>query len=1041
MIGRRARRRSAWFLLCAAACTTDAPLENRSPTLPESPDFPIASSSTSSDTLQPAADAHTKSLAPNKNFGAADSLTVRSFTSSSSRFSVYVRFDQAALESRIGTGQLDSAHLQFYLRDGGGWPAAGDWLNAYRIPNSWAPGGWTEAGITANCPNEISPANATLDCPGGVWDTTGLGAMTPTDQVLLNNDTREWITFDVSTDIAGYMAGTVNHGWYVAKQSNSNNERIVFWSREASLGPRLILFVTHDDPVPAEAPDTLPDWVYAPTNQDSNTTALPGVFLKNIVIVEFKPSATPSQRQAAVDSVAGTVVGGVPSIAGEGHYYLQVPDTTRGGGLVGAVQKLGSLPQVQLATYEFDVVPMYRKPRDDPDNWSSWHIDRKTLTGQNWALEAVLAPLAWGCATGDSSLRIAVVDGGFPNLPANHDLDITVHPAPEGGSAFPGDHGIRVSSILAARGDNQQGMTGVMWNSDLHGYDAGAIADSQHAFVGRVLQQIKNAADGGARVINLSLGVQHDWPDSTRALAGRGLDSTLSALGARGRRPLVVLAAGNSTMDASVAGFPRATTGTNADQIVVVAASTKDSTLWAGGEGGKGSNFGPLVTVAAPGRDVFSLSQGGSIVAGAGTSTSAPIVSGIAGLLLSFDSRLEAKDLKEYIVNGAVAGNWKATRPGGQEQYPIVNAYESLKLAAERVGAPLCGNRIWTKDRKVYASRRGTDEKLFQVDSVQFKIGKLIAHHDGRRLDLLDHTVGMRAWLWNNGAWNESPAALGDDGSPSGVAWSLFGMSHDGVQETWYEYHPDYGDPGKVTIPRWDGNTIHDFEEIDVQPTRGDSTCVWEKWSGGEWVCYQFVWAGNSDSIVPNLSPAFSPPGDSVFAVLPVERTTITVPEGMSPCLWSTIDSTGHQTDQCVTNYIYERRPLETRVYRLKYPGGGKALFATLSNLMVYSNAITEDGREFINEEGMDREQYTMVQLSSGGFTIGEDYQRTFTDCAVSYRRLGDFQHPLRRVETDDACEAYGGVGSGAALRGPSRSGNRFHELVKRHLARPRSAR
>jgi hypothetical protein len=206
---------------------------------------------------------------------------------------------------------------------------------------------------------------------------------------------------------------------------------------------------------PEEAPDTLPSWVYAPTNQDSNTTALPGVFLKNVVIVEFKPSATPSQRQAAVDSVNGTIVGGVPSIAGEGHYYLQVPDSTQGGGLISAVQKLASLPQVQLATYEFDVTPMYRKPKDDA-NWSSWHIDRKTLTGQNWALEAVFAPLAWGCAIGDSSLRIAVVDGGFPNLPANHDLSITVHPAPGGGSPYPGDHGIRVASMLAARGDTSR---------------------------------------------------------------------------------------------------------------------------------------------------------------------------------------------------------------------------------------------------------------------------------------------------------------------------------------------------------------------------------------------------------------------------------------------------------------------------------------------------------------------------------------------------------------------------------------------------------
>jgi hypothetical protein len=124
------------------------------------------------DTLEPIADAHIKSLAPNLNYGVGDSLTVRSFSSSSSRFTVYVRFDQAAIVAQIGTGQLDSAKLEFYLRDGGGWPSGGDYINAYRIPNSWAPNGWTELGVTANCPNDTNTGNSALNCPGGVWDTT-----------------------------------------------------------------------------------------------------------------------------------------------------------------------------------------------------------------------------------------------------------------------------------------------------------------------------------------------------------------------------------------------------------------------------------------------------------------------------------------------------------------------------------------------------------------------------------------------------------------------------------------------------------------------------------------------------------------------------------------------------------------------------------------------------------------------------------------------------------------------------------------------------
>lgn len=71
--------------------------------------------------------------------------------------------------------------------------------------------------------------------------------MAPTDQVLLTNDTRNWISFDVTVDVQGWLTDTTNLGWHIAKQNNNNNERIVFWSRESSQHrPRLVLFVSQD---------------------------------------------------------------------------------------------------------------------------------------------------------------------------------------------------------------------------------------------------------------------------------------------------------------------------------------------------------------------------------------------------------------------------------------------------------------------------------------------------------------------------------------------------------------------------------------------------------------------------------------------------------------------------------------------------------------------------------------------------------------------------------------------------------------------------
>lgn len=196
--------------------------------------------------LFPVADAFVRSLAPNKNYGTEDTLAIRSSTGSSTRFASYLRFDEAAISAQVGSGQLDSAHLQLQIRELGGWGAAGGLLDIHRVRESWAPGGWTETGVTWSCPQETNTANAGLDCPGGIWDTTGFGALTPTDQVLIKNSTIGLVTFDVTADVRAFLADTANHGWYLTKGSNANSQRIVFRSRERPEKPRLVLYMGQD---------------------------------------------------------------------------------------------------------------------------------------------------------------------------------------------------------------------------------------------------------------------------------------------------------------------------------------------------------------------------------------------------------------------------------------------------------------------------------------------------------------------------------------------------------------------------------------------------------------------------------------------------------------------------------------------------------------------------------------------------------------------------------------------------------------------------
>ena len=105
-------------------------------------------------------------------------------------------------------------------------------------------------------------------------------------------------------------------------------------------------------PVPAVAPDSVPDWVYADENIISNSPLMPGKFLRNIVIIGFQMDATQAERQAAVDAINGTVIGGRRWYRTDGDYYVQIQDDGTARPLFEALETLNALPQVDLAYRE-----------------------------------------------------------------------------------------------------------------------------------------------------------------------------------------------------------------------------------------------------------------------------------------------------------------------------------------------------------------------------------------------------------------------------------------------------------------------------------------------------------------------------------------------------------------------------------------------------------------------------------------------------------------------------------------------------------------
>lgn len=901
-------------------------------------------------------------------------------------------------------------------------------------------------------PSTLMSRIARRIAPATSWDMAGAPPWEalPTAQALITNGQTGVVSFDVTQDVAAFLNGTSNHGWIVKKTDENQSGTVLFHSRDvnqaSNIPPTLILAVAAST-VPPQAPDTLPVWVYSDTNVVSNATAIPAPFLRDIVIVEFFPSATQADRDAAVALVGGTVVGGYRPSQGEGDYYIQINDNAAGQGLIDAVDQLQLLPQVLLATYEVAVDFLWRKPSDGP-GWQSWNLfpDSASAADSTWALEAMAAPLAWGCSVGDPSTVVAVVDGGFKSgLLDLGNLSIMTPGITSPRTQF---HGVNVASALGATGDNDMGITGMMWNGDVRAYDFGynpLEGPNDLAWTRRAMVQLKQAAKDGAKIINLSLGP--DWKPNVQSTPERellltlyqlNLELALFSLQLEGYEPLIVVAAGNDRLDASWNGFPKANQPGQpfANRILVVGGSNDrrnfytDSIPAPGGVQIGGSNFGSLVDVVAPGKQVVVLDSVGQTTSVKGTSISAAYISGIAGLLLSFDPILTAVDLHNHIIEGAQEGN--RTVPIGGTHY-LANAYEALKSAARRPGAPLCGNRVWTVGGQVFAERdpSGAPELLATLADT---LSETRVHHGGRRIDL--RSFGARhSLLYNNGTWTPAPdPSVLPDGLPGGTAYSWLAISHGFDSMTVLQ--PSGGLSHDIDVGIFDvysGTTAHLATVPAGLPPSSDSpVCIRERaqfitvdsqtvFNG--YLCVDTVFVGTNYSA--GFTPSFSPFSDSVYVAVTLSTGTATASgPATAPCPWSELQH-GVQSELCSASYtITSNNAVSTDFWAVQ-----KKQNATPSHLPwnilgggVVGMALSEDGGEGVFDTFTTSSTNTFtpqtISTPSGDFNGFFSSSFQFSEsCAYEFLDLAGGQTTRPAVDLGGDCVFTGGGGTISPLR------------------------
>jgi hypothetical protein len=511
-----------------------------------------------------------------------------------------------------------------------------------------------------------------------------------------------------------------------------------------------------------------PDTIGAIVEADSQFVPLPtaaegNLVHRSVLSIQFEDTVSQTTRAALIHSIAGTVVGGEPQGSdGDGPYFVQVADDPTGANNLALGARLDSLPTV-FAAYALTRVPSsdmtaYLKPVDG-QGWKSWELDPRNsnIARNTWALEMIRAPWAWGCEKGESDTRVAVLDFTFHteqqlggNLVYTSAKDLT----PAVGADVGTWHGDAVAELIAAHGNDSSGMTGVMWRGSLSRYDihhllrdpvSGTLrypGGLQFTSERWVRDAMVTAVRGGARVLNMSMELRRTAGHITAAQRAQAqaygkavAQGMLFIEKAHLPLPLVVIAAGNSGVPAVESGIPQLVMHPRYGKYTLVVGAANfgvtNNVL-----SPSFSNYGSLVSLVAPGQNVPAIDPGNSDRRIKGTSFAAPLVSGVAGLVFSFDPTLTASEVKSFILAGAKSGGRTAQDSLGNT-YPLLDAYGALKAVAGRAGEPLCGNRVWNDGNNNIIVQRdsGVRETIIQRSPVDYA-AYVHAYHGGKRVDL-----------------------------------------------------------------------------------------------------------------------------------------------------------------------------------------------------------------------------------------------------------------------------------------------------------------
>ncbi|MBS4222817.1 S8 family serine peptidase [Lederbergia citrea] len=347
-------------------------------------------------------------------------------------------------------------------------------------------------------------------------------------------------------------------------------------------------------------------------------------YKRNELIVKFKSSVTSSQKKKILQNIKGKEVSQL--LNGE-FSLVSVPDSPK---LVTIAEKLLKNKEVEFVEPNYEITKAYTP--SDPGYKSQWHLKK------------IQAPKAWDITKGSSAIKVAVIDTG---VQTNHpDLKGKIVSAKNITGGSPQQHGTHVAGTIAAS-INKKGVVGVAPNVKIMPIN---VFYGSSAYTDDIVEGIVYAADKGADVINMSLGSY-----------GYSYYMDVATAYAKSKGAIIIAAAGND--DTSMVAYPA-----GLSSVLAISATNQNDYITSF------SNYGSHIALAAPGQGIYSTVSGSTYAYMDGTSMAAPVVSGVAALVLSKNPILSPDQVETILEDSAdYVGSYYFYG------YGRVNAHKALK--------------------------------------------------------------------------------------------------------------------------------------------------------------------------------------------------------------------------------------------------------------------------------------------------------------------------------------------------------------------------